>query len=150
MGLLFKLLHGLLLTQDRILRFKIKWSDGICQNCDRASDSLIHAFFECDTSKEVGLNILESVSALVSNLTSRDVMFLQFGDSFIFSVSLLKFQMLQRLDFHREWIMNMKILMRTNVCFDFAWWSHYSHLKLRLSSIFGRESYLGWSPKFLW
>ena len=74
----------------------------MCQNCNRASDSLIHAFFECDTSKEVGLNILESVGALVSNLTSRDVMFLQFGDSFIFSVSLLKFQMLQRLDFHRE------------------------------------------------
>ena len=62
MGFLFKLLHGLLPTQDRILRLKIKWSDGICQNCNEASDSLIHAFFECDTSKEVGLNILECFS----------------------------------------------------------------------------------------
>ena len=55
-----------------------------------------------------------------------------------------------RLPFLAENLILDEVIYFSFMVVEHAWWSHYSHWKLRSSSIFGIESYLGWSRKFLW
>ena len=78
---LFKLLHGLLPTQDKLRRCKIENSDGRCVLCRREDDSLAHSFFLCSNNCEAGSTIVEWGRVLLPQLSIEDIMFLQLRDS---------------------------------------------------------------------
>ena len=76
---LFKLLHRLLATQDRVSR--LRGEDGICIVCHVDTEYLNHAFFTCPQSRVAGLALLCWVQVLCPNLQPEDVLELRLGEA---------------------------------------------------------------------
>ena len=74
---LFKLLHQLLPTQDRINR--ITNEPGLCKVCQASPEDLNHALFSCPSSKTVADLILSYVHIIVPGITSQRLLRLDFG-----------------------------------------------------------------------
>ena len=74
---LFKLLHQLLPTQDRINRITKEME--VCKVCKTDSEDLWHAFFGCQPCKETSDLLLSYVSHLVPGISSTDVLSLNFA-----------------------------------------------------------------------
>ena len=74
---LFKLLHQLLPTQDRINRITKEME--VCKVCKTDSEDLWHAFFGCQPCKETSDLLLSYVSHLVPGISSKDVLSLNFA-----------------------------------------------------------------------
>ena len=68
---MFKLLHGLLTTQDRVARLGLTNGDpiGTCLLCRLDCEDLLHCFFGCTKSMVTGLTLLGWVQCLVPNLS---------------------------------------------------------------------------------
>ena len=79
---LFKLLHCLLPTQDRIARFGA--SDdllpGVCHHCRTDNEDPVHALLFCPQSREAGHTLLGWVQKLVPNLSPEEAVKLQLGE----------------------------------------------------------------------
>ena len=67
---LFKLLHRLLPTKDRVSR--LRGEDGTCNLCNEDIEDLSHAFFTCSHSRVAGLALLGWVKLLCPNLQPED------------------------------------------------------------------------------
>ena len=80
---LFKLVHGLLSTQERIARIGLSAEDipGVCSHCRVSPETLIHCFFECQASMVVGLTLLGYVQQLVPDLSPDKALILDWQDS---------------------------------------------------------------------
>ena len=74
---LFKLLHRLLPTKDRVSR--LTGEDGTCNFCSEDVEDLGHAFFSCSHSRVAGLALLGWVQSICPNLQPEDVLVLQLG-----------------------------------------------------------------------
>ena len=74
---LFKLLHQLLPTQDRINR--ITNEPGLCKVCQASPEDLNHALFSCPSSKTVADLLLSYVHIVVPGITSQRLLRLDFG-----------------------------------------------------------------------
>ena len=75
---LFKLLHRLLPTKDRVSR--LRGEEGICYLCNEEIEDLSHAFFTCSHSRVAGLALLGWVQVLCPNLLPEDALVLQLGE----------------------------------------------------------------------
>ena len=78
---LFKLLHKLLPTQDRVSRIVRAEAElrGLCQLCHREFEDIYHAFFSCPHSRVSGLGLLGLVQGLYPDLQPDDVLQLHLG-----------------------------------------------------------------------
>ena len=78
---LFKLLHKLLPTQDRVSRIVRAEAEflGLCQLCHREVEETYHAFFSCPHSRLSGLGLLGLVQGLCPDLQPDDVLQLHLG-----------------------------------------------------------------------
>ena len=76
---LFKLLHQLLPTQDRINR--ITRESSVCKVCKAAPEDLVHAFFDCLPCKDASALLLSYVSLLVPGATPIDILTLNLAGS---------------------------------------------------------------------
>ena len=74
---LFKLLHQLLPTQDRINR--ITNEPGLCKVCQASPEDLSHAPFSCPSSKPVADLLLSFVHIVVPGISSQRLLRLDFG-----------------------------------------------------------------------
>ena len=76
---LWKLLHKILPTQDRLLRMKKSKSPlGHCQLCqDEVVESMEHALISCQFNQNVGNMLLYGVSIIIPNITSNQVLHLE-------------------------------------------------------------------------
>ena len=74
---LFKLLHQLLPTQDRLNR--ITNEPGICKICRVSPEDLYHAFFSCPSSQSVADLLLSWVQIAVPGLEFASLLRLEFG-----------------------------------------------------------------------
>ena len=75
-GFIFKLVHCLLPTQDRVSR--LDGTDGVCNFCEELETPL-HAFFECQHSMLSGLALLGYVQVLVPDLSPEAALRLELG-----------------------------------------------------------------------
>ena len=75
--ILFKLLHQLLPTQDRLNR--ITNEPGICKKCKNSPEDLYHAFFSCPSSRTVADLLLSWVHIAVPGLEFPSLLRLDFG-----------------------------------------------------------------------
>ena len=78
---LFKLLHCLLPTQERVSRIGVAENLGLCLICNNEPEDLLHAFFLCQHSRVVGHALLGYLQQSVPDLTPEDVLKLQLGSS---------------------------------------------------------------------
>ena len=78
---LFKLLHLLLPTQDRVHRIGVEGNSnrGQCLSCKTDSDSIQHSFFSCSKTSEAGLAALGWARAVVPELTQEQAVRLDVG-----------------------------------------------------------------------
>ena len=80
-GFIFKLVHCLLPTQDRVLR--MGGSDdnnpGLCNLCSEEVETPLHAFFECPHSMLAGLALLGYVQVQVPGLSPEAALRLELG-----------------------------------------------------------------------
>ena len=78
---LFKLLHHLLPTQDRVSRLTRTQSQntGLCQLCHAEIEDQSHAFFSCPYSCTAGLALLGYVQLIVPNLSAEAALRLELG-----------------------------------------------------------------------
>ena len=76
---LFKLLHCLLPTQDRVNRIGVATHDGLCQLCMLEVEDTLHAFFSCQQSRVVGHALLGYVQKTVQNLSPEAALLLDVG-----------------------------------------------------------------------
>ena len=77
---LFKLLHGLLPTQDRVTRFGLAGpNQGLCQLCQREVEDQVHAFFTCPHSLHAGLALIGYVQYCVPHLSPEAALKLDIG-----------------------------------------------------------------------
>ena len=76
---LWKLLHKILPTQDRLLRMKKSKSPlGHCQLCQaEVVENLEHALITCQFNQNVGNLLVDGVSVMVPNITSNQVLRLE-------------------------------------------------------------------------
>ena len=74
---LFKLLHQLLPTQDRISR--ITRDSGMCKVCLVANDDLLHALLQCPDSRAAGDHLLGLVQVAIPDLPPDKLLRLDFG-----------------------------------------------------------------------
>ena len=81
---LFKLLHKLLPTQDRVSRIVRAEAQilGLCQLCHREVEDTSHAFFSCSHNRVAGLGLLGLVQGLCPDLQQEDVLQLHLGEDF--------------------------------------------------------------------
>ena len=77
---LFKLVHGLLPTQDRVSRIGLGNVDipGVCLLCRMSTENLLHCFFECQHNVVVGHGLLGYVQHVVPNLSPESALILDF------------------------------------------------------------------------
>ena len=77
---LFKLVHGLLPTQDRVTRLGLADNDtpGHCLLCKTEPEDLLHSFFGCIKNLETGLTLLGYVQHVVPHLTPESALLLNF------------------------------------------------------------------------
>ena len=77
---LFKLLHGLLPTQDRVARIGMADDEvlGLCLLCRTEVEDLAHCFFECPKNIEAGLALLGYAQHVVPNLSPENALLLDF------------------------------------------------------------------------
>ena len=70
-GFIFKIVHCLLPTQDRIFRLggTEGYTPGLCKLCSTEVETPEHAFFYCNHSRVTGLGLLGYVQAIVPGLT---------------------------------------------------------------------------------
>ena len=80
---LFKLLHNLLPTQERVRRLGVnrEISRGLCYFCNTETENLEHAFFACSASSEAGLTTLGWAQSVVPGLSMEQALHLDTGDS---------------------------------------------------------------------
>ena len=78
---LFRLLHCLLPTQERVSRIVVteNQNSGLCQHCDLEVENLPHAFFNCEQSRIAGHALLGHVQLLVPGLSPDDALRLELG-----------------------------------------------------------------------
>ena len=78
---LFKLIHCLLPTQDRVARLGAAEGQqpGMCLFCNLEIEDALHAFFSCPHSNVAGLALLGWVQGLVPDLSPEDALHLQLG-----------------------------------------------------------------------
>ena len=74
---LFKLLHQLLPTQDRISR--ITKDSGVCKVCLVENDDLLHALYQCPNSRATADHLLGLVHVAVPDLPPDKLLRLDFG-----------------------------------------------------------------------
>ena len=80
---LFRLLHQLLPTQERVQRImgnRGQEPAGLCLLCRQEREDLQHAFFFCQESAGVGLALLGYVQHVVSTITPEECLRLEIGD----------------------------------------------------------------------
>ena len=79
---LFKLLHRLLPTQDRVFRLGVGDGQlpGLCLLCQTGVEDPMHAFFTCSYSRVAGLGLLGLVQELCPDLLPEDVLQLELGE----------------------------------------------------------------------
>ena len=82
MSFLFKLVHQLLPSRNRIARMSVGGtSDNRCLLCNTNSEeNLIHAFFMCPNNHIAGLALLGFVQKVEPNLSEEDAVTLNFSD----------------------------------------------------------------------
>ena len=66
---LFKLIHCILPTQDRVSRLGATENLGICQHCHQEIEDLLHALFSCQHSSVAGHALLGYIQTLVPTLS---------------------------------------------------------------------------------
>jgi hypothetical protein len=78
---LFKLLHCILPTQDRVLRLGVAAGDqpGLCQLCHGEVEDPLHALFSCHLSQVAGLGLLGYAQKTVPNLSPEAAIKLEFS-----------------------------------------------------------------------
>ena len=78
---LFKLLHCLLPTQDRVRRLGVAAEDqpGLCLLCHLEVEDPLHALFSCHLSQVAGLGLLGYAQKTVPNLSPEAAIKLDFG-----------------------------------------------------------------------
>ena len=79
---LFKLLHRIIPTQDRVSRI-VRAEDqaqGLCQLCHADVEDISHAFFSCSHNIVAGLGLLGLVQGLCPDLQPDDVLQLHLGE----------------------------------------------------------------------
>ena len=78
---LFKLLHRILPTQDRVSRIvrAEQQAQGLCQHCHADVEDLLHAFFSCSHNRVAGLGLLGLVQGLCPDLQPDDALQLHLG-----------------------------------------------------------------------
>ena len=81
MSFLFRLLHGLLPTQDRILRFGLDEANGQCLLCRTESDNIEHALISCPTYNSCGIALLEYARKILPNLTAESALAMNLGQN---------------------------------------------------------------------
>ena len=74
---MFKLLHQLLPTQDRLSRLLNE--PVLCKTCRASPEDLLHAFFSCPSSKAVGDLLLSFVRIVVPGLSPQQLLRLDLG-----------------------------------------------------------------------
>ena len=74
---LFKMLHQLLPTQERINR--ITNQPGMCKLCHVSPEDLLHALFTCPSSKSVADLLLSYVHIVIPDLYPQKLLILEFG-----------------------------------------------------------------------
>ena len=81
---LFKLVHCLLPTQDRIFRLGGTEGDnpGLCKLCSIEVETPEHAFFYCNQSRVTGLGLLGYVQSIVPGLTPEAALSLELDIEF--------------------------------------------------------------------
>ena len=79
---LFKLLHGLLPTQDRIARLGAAEGQvpGLCHHCHTDVEDAIHALFTCPHSMVASLALLGWVQGLAHDVSPEEAIQLQLDD----------------------------------------------------------------------
>ena len=80
-GFLFRLLHHLLPTQDRVHRIlgDLQGQGGLCLQCHVESEDLSHAFFTCQKSSVAGHALLGYLQSILPHLTAEEVLRLELG-----------------------------------------------------------------------
>ena len=82
-GFLFKLVHCLLPTQDRLARFgapaESDGNPGLCSFCSEDVETPLHAFFQCQHSMLAGLALLGYIQVLVPDLSPEAALRLELG-----------------------------------------------------------------------
>ena len=78
---LFKLLHRLLPTQDRVARLGAAegQTPGLCKLCKMDTEDILHSFFTCSHSRVAGLGMLGWLQDLCPNLQPEDALQLRLG-----------------------------------------------------------------------
>ena len=81
-GFLFKLVHCLLPTQDRVSRLggSSALNPGLCLHCAVDVEDPAHAFFFCQHSRQAGHVLLGHVQVLVPDLTPEAALRLEFAE----------------------------------------------------------------------
>ena len=76
---LFKLVHGLLPTQDRVARLGLANGDlvGTCLHCRLDPEDLLHCFFGCTKSMVTSLSLLGWIQHLVPHLSPEAALCLE-------------------------------------------------------------------------
>ena len=77
---LWKLLHKLLPTQDRVSRIlKNKSSSPLCQHCqEQVVEDLQHAFFKCSFNRDAGTLLLNCLDSYMPGLSTTQILHLNF------------------------------------------------------------------------
>ena len=80
---LFKLLHLLLPTQERIRRIRLntEQESGLCVLCETQVDDLEHSFFACPHTAAAGLQTLGWAQSVVPDLTPLQALRLDIGEA---------------------------------------------------------------------
>lgn len=78
---IFKLVHCLLPTQDRVSRLggAVAQNPGFCNFCSEEVETPLHAFFQCQQSMLAGLALLGYVQVLVPGLSPEAALRLELG-----------------------------------------------------------------------
>ena len=79
---LFKILHRLLPTQDRVFGLGVGDGQlpGLCLLCQTEVENPMHAFFVCSFSRVAGLGLLGLIQELCPDLLPEDVLQLELGE----------------------------------------------------------------------